>query len=169
VFGLGAGFGVGSAFGLGVGLEAGLVAGLGAYFAADLTAVPGDPAGAASPQAVLARDRQAALLLVLEAGLPLGLVFGLVAGLYFGPVGGLVAGLGGGLGIGLVVGLVVSMSQTAWPSYMLTRGWLAMHHRLPWPLMSFLADSHRHEVLRQTGAVYQFRHLELQHRLATRP
>jgi len=32
--------------------------------------------------------------------------------------------------------------------------------------MSFLADAHRRGVLRQAGAVYQFRHIELQHRLA---
>ena len=40
--------------------------------------------------------------------------------------------------------------------------------RLPWQLMSFLADAHRRGVLRQAGAVYQFRHIELQHRLANR-
>jgi hypothetical protein len=34
--------------------------------------------------------------------------------------------------------------------------------------MSFLADAHRRGVLRQVGAVYQFRHIELQHRLANR-
>ena len=48
------------------------------------------------------------------------------------------------------------------------RGWLALHHRLPWLLMSFLADVHRRGVLRQAGAIYQFRHIELQRRLATR-
>ena len=40
---------------------------------------------------------------------------------------------------------------------------------LPWPLMAFLADAHQRGVLRQTGATYQFRHLEPQRRLATRP
>jgi hypothetical protein len=35
--------------------------------------------------------------------------------------------------------------------------------------MSFLEDAHRRGVLRQTGAVYEFRHIELQHRVATRP
>ncbi len=74
---------------------------------------------------------------------------------------GLVLGLGGGL--------VLSMFETAWPSYMLTRGWLAFRHHLPWSLMSFLYDAHQRGVLRQAGAVYQFRHLELQRRLATRP
>ena len=70
---------------------------------------------------------------------------------------------------GLGVGLWLSLRQTEWPSYVLTRGWLALRRRLPWPLMGFLADAHRRGVLRQEGTVYQFRHSELQHRLATRP
>jgi hypothetical protein len=40
---------------------------------------------------------------------------------------------------------------------------------LPWPPMAFLADAHQRGVLRQAGAAYQLRHLELQRRLATRP
>ena len=71
-----------------------------------------------------------------------------------------VAALAGGLGL--------SMIKTAWPSYVLARGWLAWHLSLPWSLMDFLADAHRRGVLRQVGAVYQFRHIELQHRLANR-
>jgi hypothetical protein len=35
--------------------------------------------------------------------------------------------------------------------------------------MTFLADAHQRGVLRQAGAVYEFRHVELQRRLATRP
>lgn len=81
---------------------------------------------------------------------------------------GLVAGLAAGLVIGLWAGLVASMLKTTWPSYMITRAWLVLHHQLPWPLMSFLADAHQRGVLRQAGAVYQFRHIELQHRLANR-
>jgi hypothetical protein len=34
--------------------------------------------------------------------------------------------------------------------------------------MAFLADAHQRGVLRQVGAVYQFRHIELQRRLANR-
>lgn len=34
--------------------------------------------------------------------------------------------------------------------------------------MSFLDDTHKHGILRQDGATYQFRHIELQHRLANR-
>jgi hypothetical protein len=35
--------------------------------------------------------------------------------------------------------------------------------------LSFLNDAHQEGVLRQAGAVYQFRHKDLQHRLATSP
>jgi hypothetical protein len=52
------------------------------------------------------------------------------------------------------------------PEYTSTRLWLALRHQLPWPLMSSLADAHRRGVVRQVCAVYQFRHIELQHRLA---
>jgi single-strand DNA-binding protein len=152
---------------------AGLVAGLAAVLGAvpggglliGLVGVPGDLAGVTSPGAVLARDRQVAVLIMLVAGLAAGLVVGLTAR----PMIGLGAGLAVGLAFGFAFGLVLAILQTAWPSYMLTRGWLAFHHQLPWSLMSFLADAHQRGVLRQAGAVYQFRHIELQHRLATRP
>jgi len=49
---------------------------------------------------------------------------------------------------------------------MLASGSLAFHRRLPWAPMSFLADADKKGVLRQAGAVYQFRHIELQHWLA---
>ena len=151
------GFVFGLVFGLGLGLAAGLGPGL--------EGVPGDLATAASPRAVLTRDRRAALLFMLTGGLVSGLAVGVGVGLGLGLGFGLVSGLAAGLGFGLFA----SWTQTAWPSYMLTRGWLAFHRRLPWSLMSFLADAHQRGVLRQTGAVYQFRHIDLQHRLATRP
>ena len=66
-------------------------------------------------------------------------------------------------------GLVFGLGQTAWGTFVLARGWLAVRHRLPRDLMAFLADAHEQRgVLRQVGAVYQFRHLELQRRLASR-
>lgn len=60
------------------------------------------------------------------------------------------------------------MARAAWPSYVLNKGWLALRRRLPWFLMDFLDDAHKRGVLRQVGAVYQFRHIDLQHRLAAR-
>jgi hypothetical protein len=68
---------------------------------------------------------------------------------------------------GITAVLVLNMTKTAWPWYMLARGWLALRRQLPWSFMSFLDDAHKRGVLRQVGTVYQFRHIELQHRLAT--
>jgi hypothetical protein len=125
---------------------------------------PGYSAAATSPKAMLGRGRLSALYPVLTHGL----VTGLVSGLVFGLTGRLVAGFVGGLLFGLSIGLEWSLFETDWLYYMLTRGWLAFHRHLPWSLMGFLADAHQREVLRQVGAVYQFRHIELQHRLANR-
>jgi DNA-binding SARP family transcriptional activator len=49
-----------------------------------------------------------------------------------------------------------------------TRLWLAARGRLPLRLMTFLEDARRRGVLRQVGAVYQFRHARLQERLVSR-
>ena len=67
----------------------------------------------------------------------------------------------------LLIGGAAGLRQTAWPRYALARSYLALRTQLPCDLMAFLADAHEHRgVLRRTGAVYQFRHIELQHRLA---
>lgn len=192
VAGLVFGFLFGFAFGLPawfvLGLPAGLVFGFGGVlagglfgglvFGGGLSGAPVDLAGVTNPRAVLARDRRVAPLLMLTPGLAAGLAFGfggVLAGFEgkfpglpaFGVADGLVGGLAYGLVYGLAYGLAASMRETAWPSYMLARAWLALHHLLPWSLMSFLADAHQRGVLKQAGAVYQFRHLELQRRLAT--
>ena len=127
--------------------------------------VPLDASSAMSPSAVLAQDRGAGAIL-----------WGLTAAAFIFPVWflvgvlrGLVAGILIGATAGVIMGALVSFAEAAWPSFMVARGWLALRHQLPWRLMPFLADAHRRGVLRQAGAVYQFRHIELQHRLATRP
>jgi hypothetical protein len=162
--GLAAGLLVGLVIGPLPGLIAAFMAGLAFGLAFGVTAVPHDLAEVTSPWAVLARDQRAASLIMLVFGLGVGLVDGLGAGLGLS----FVTRLGTGLVSGLVFGFFVSGTQTAWPSYMLIRGWLAFRQRLPWSLMDFLADAHRRGILRQAGAVYQFRHIELQHRLANR-
>ncbi len=121
------GLAFGLMFGLGSGLWSGLVFGLVSgllFWLRDLAAVPADLAGAMSPRAVLARDRQEALLMS-GAGLVFGLVFGLVVGLRSGPVAGLMFGPVAGL----MTGLGLSMRETAWPSYVLTRGRLGADRR----------------------------------------
>jgi hypothetical protein len=182
-FGLLVGLAAGLAFGLPVGLAVGLVfalaLGLAVGLALGLERTPVDLPTAADPRAVLARDRRAFLTAFLTNGLTGGLLLGLVGGLAFGFVGGLVSGfvagglVAGGLATGLILGLMFGLASgftgTAWGRFAITRCRLALRGRLPWPLMTFLADAHQRGVLRQPGAVYQFRHAELQHRLATPP
>jgi uncharacterized protein YjbI with pentapeptide repeats len=148
-----------------------LVAGLGTGIWRALKSVPGDLATAASPGVALARDRPAALVLWLGSAVALGLAGALTASPWRPAVpfaDSPWASAAVGCAVGFAAGLIVSIWATAWPSFWLTRAGLALCGRLPWPLMNFLADAHRRGVLRQAGAVYQFRHIELQHRLATR-
>jgi DNA-binding SARP family transcriptional activator len=70
----------------------------------------------------------------------------------------------GGL-FGLAVGLSVCLSRD-WGAFGCTRLWLAARGHIPFGFMAFLDDAHRRGVLRQVGAVYQFRHARLQERLA---
>lgn len=72
-----------------------------------------------------------------------------------------------GVLFGLGVGLAVFLSRS-WGLFVVTRLWLALRGHAPLRLMRFLDDAHRRGVLRQVGAVYQFRHARLQDRLATR-
>jgi DNA-binding SARP family transcriptional activator len=70
-----------------------------------------------------------------------------------------------GIIFGLAVGLGVCLAR-AWGGFAVTRLWLALRGQLPLQLMRFLDDAHRRGVLRQVGAVYQFRHARLQDHLA---
>ena len=97
----------------------------------------------------------------------IGILNGVTAVIVVGIVYG--AGAGAGVAVGAVSSGIASFVFSAWPSYGIARIWLAMRQRLPWQLMGFLDDAHRRGVLRKSGAVYQFRHIELQHRLAARP
>jgi hypothetical protein len=155
-------FGSGLRLGLGVGLGVGLVGGLAAGLIIWLGS-PGLDAAAVTPDSVLRGDRVLALARGLAAGLAGGLAAGLVGG-------GLMVRLLGGLGLGLVdwlvVALVVGLLPSAWGRFAVARDWLALRRQLPWRLMAFLDDAHRRGVLRQVGAVYQFRHARLQDHLA---
>ncbi|MBF6055454.1 membrane protein [Streptomyces eurocidicus] len=72
---------------------------------------------------------------------------------------GVISGLGGALGY--VLGL------TAWGQWLVfARIWLPLTGRLPWATVAFLEDAYQRGVLRQAGAVYQFRHARLQEHLA---
>ncbi|MGH3873431.1 MAG: NACHT domain-containing protein [Pseudonocardiaceae bacterium] len=158
-----------------VGIAILLIGGILDALAVGLTAAGADLKKAAGPRAVLARDRR-----VFR-------IFGIVVAVATGPIAGiavalvavtesevepslavlLAQGTGVALTTALILGLTIAFAQAAWGSYTLARCWLAWRRRLPWRLTRFLADAHEQRgVLRQVGAVYQFRHIELQRHLA---
>ncbi|MBV9024186.1 MAG: hypothetical protein JO362_10430 [Streptomycetaceae bacterium] len=139
---------LGVIFGVMIGLAGGLM-----YM---IRPVHADLDKAVGPGAVLARDRRTFLFLALIGGLGSMLTLGLGRG----PAG---------LTVGLPYGLISGLGGSVWGEFLVTRIGLAVLGRVPWRLMSFLADAHeRRGVLRQVGAVYQFRHLDLQRHLAGR-
>jgi hypothetical protein len=156
VGGLGVGLGGLLYGGLVPGLVFGAASGCAGVLVGGLVGTPADLAEAAGPRAVLARDR----VTFWVAGLSAGLCFWLGSAAGNEPGGGAKSWLAGVLWF--------AFFQAAWGSFAIARGWLALRRRLPWRLMSFLADAHQRGVLRQAGAVYEFRHIELQRRLANR-
>jgi hypothetical protein len=137
--------------------------------------VYGNLADVATPHALLRRDRRSWLILGFT-GVLYGIAGGLVLGTSLGRAIGTLSGAtsAGELGslAGLVLGLCVSLgcivSGVAWSHWRVSQLILVVHANIPLRLMSFLQDAHQRGILRQSGTVYQFRHLELQHRLATK-
>jgi hypothetical protein len=89
-------------------------------------------------------------------------------------MGGMVFPAGGRLSEGLVDGMLFGLGAAlmvlpgrAWGVFVACRLLLAVRGHLPLRLMSFLDDAHHRGVLRQAGAVYQFRHARLQDRLVS--
>ena len=166
--GLPAGLLAGPSTGLGVSLAYGLASGLTAWAEAPT------PAGRANtPLASWRADRALNLIraatIGLISGLAGGLATGFAAGLGAGPgdtaTFGLMVGFNQGLTLGLAAGLAAGRHH-AWMAYVIATSRLALAGRLPRNLMSFLDDAHRLGLLRAVGPIYQFRHAELQDRLA---
>ena len=156
-------------FGLVFGLAAGLVFGLVAALEA-----PVDVTSAATPTGLLASNRSTVgrQVLVLVPALTVAIALGghLVVGLLRGLLGPMSWTLADGLFIGATGGLGGGLSYafgfTAWGQWIvLSRVWLPLTGKLPWNTVAFLDDAYQRGVLRQTGAVYQFRHIRLQHHL----
>ncbi|MFJ6793509.1 NACHT domain-containing protein [Streptomyces sp. NPDC091268] len=73
------------------------------------------------------------------------------------------------LGFSLLVGGATgaaALLASAWGSYQVSRTWFCLTRRLPWRFWAFLDDAHDLGVLRQTGAVHQFRHGRVQEQLS---
>jgi NACHT domain len=119
-----------------------------------LSGMPANLQNAASPHSVLASDRRTFWSFALIGGMAgaLALFVGVSA------LVGVCAALVGALGLGFF--------QATWGRYTLARTYLAARGRLPWAITAFLDDAHRLGVLRQVGAVYQFRHALLRDHLA---
>ncbi|MEW2135591.1 helix-turn-helix domain-containing protein [Streptomyces sp. NPDC005409] len=155
--------------GLIFGSAGGLVFGLMAALEA-----PVDVTAAATPVSLLASNRTTAgrQLLILAPAFTVSIAFGghLIVHLLRGAMGPLNWGVGENLFIGAAGGLGGAASYvltfTAWGQWIvLARVWLPLTGRLPWNPAAFLDDAYHRGVLRQTGAVYQFRHVRLQHHL----
>jgi hypothetical protein len=164
-------FGRGDVLVLGVGL----VVGLSLWLAGSLDVTRATESGdAAGPISTFEADRNATILVGLGFGLVIGPQVGFLAGHDIGLVARLGSGLGFGLVAGLGSGLVAGLGSTllvvrcAWPRFRLVHAWAAITGELPWSLMSFMHNAHERGVLRQVGALYQFRHARLQDRLARR-
>ncbi|QGZ47235.1 helix-turn-helix domain-containing protein [Streptomyces sp. QHH-9511] len=155
--------------GLIFGSAAGLVFGLMAALEA-----PVDVTTAATPVSLLNSNRTTMVrqFLVLATTLTLAIAFGgyVIVQLLQGSMGRLNWGLADSLFIGTVGGLGGAASYvlafTAWGQwFVFSRVWLPLTGKLPWDPAAFLDDAYQRGVLRQTGAVYQFRHVRLQHHL----
>jgi hypothetical protein len=123
---------------------------------------------AASPIAVLTRDRRTFYKVGLITWAMTGIVTKFMTGFTPGMARGNTIWIVS-VGVGLGIALLAASIQAAWATFTIIRCWLAFRRVIPWRLMSFLTDAHERGVLRQVGACYRFRHIELQHHLATAP
>ncbi|MFC9626273.1 NACHT domain-containing protein [Streptomyces sp. NPDC056930] len=104
--------------------------------------------------------------IVLVQAAAVGLVLGLGYGTAVTHLNGFALGLPSGIGAGLAAAVGVG-TLTAWGRWVvLVRLWLPLSRRLPWRVNAFLDDARARGVLRQAGAVYQFRHARLRDHLA---
>jgi hypothetical protein len=127
---------------------------------------PIDIDSAVSPTSVRRADRRHAVLQVTVIGLIIWTVFAAVTARSEGLSSATIAGLF----FALLVGPLVGLGRNAWTRWLvLVRLWLPGTGRLPWRVAAFLDDAYVRGVLRQTGAVYQFRHARIQHHLARPP
>jgi hypothetical protein len=126
-----------------------------------------------SPRSSLAGDRTACLLHASVGAVIFGPTFGLIVGLLTNPLKGAVAGLVSGIAA-VAFGAVLTGFRPEkmpgaglrWIPFTIARISLATSRRIPPGLFRFLEDAHARGVLRQTGAVYQFRHARVRDHLA---
>jgi hypothetical protein len=183
------GLGIGLTVGLGVGLAGALAAGFvsgstalaGSGFTVSLLvgfvfgtvvglvlvlrgvwAIPIAVSPSASAASTYRADLRTGVIAGLMTGLIGGLTAGVAAGLMFGPIFGSEAAVMFGLGTGLTTWFLTAQV----PLVKLTELVLACQRSGRVHFQHLLEEALRRQVLRQAGAVYQFRHAALQDRLA---
>ncbi|MFF2009838.1 NACHT domain-containing protein [Streptomyces sp. NPDC058195] len=139
---------------------------------------PSDPASAESPSRLLRADRRGVLVLGWSAPVRRGmeetpllvLVLPVVLLSLWQQAGGADVVTGrdwARLAAGLPLAWALyEFGASAWGGFTVARLYLWATGRLPGRLMPFLEDAHARGVLRQSGGVYRFRHIELRDRLA---
>jgi hypothetical protein len=146
---------VGPGSGLIIGLSSGLL---------KIWSRPVGKLNAISPDAVYRADRARTLTFAVTIGFGLGLI-GVAAGILVGGIaGGLVGGVAGGVVGGLPLGLAVGRGP-AGDLEVTGLCWWFCGRRVR--LMAVLQTAAARQVLRQAGAIYQFRHAVLQDYLTT--
>jgi NACHT domain-containing protein len=172
VFGLTTGLTTGLASGITPGLAFGLVAGLVAGLTNRLTSFSPK---ARRPQTVVRTNG----LIGFAGGIAIGLTTGLTTGLVAELTNKLAAELStpltvagtNGLTTGLAYGLAVWLAICArtWIRYHFCAAWNALRGRSPLRFAKFLDWAVKAGLLRESGISYQFRHRQLQDRLASVP
>ncbi|GAA0346071.1 NACHT domain-containing protein [Streptomyces blastmyceticus] len=160
------------------GIFFGLVFALGAGPAFGLQALlesPLDIQSAVNPVGLLRANRRTSTILFLLWAPALGLLVDTGAWVIVHPLSALLGpikwNLSASVQVGVTSGLCGVLSYglafTAYGQWVaFSRIWLPLTGRLPWPVVTFLEDAYQRGVLRQAGAVYQFRHARLQDHLA---
>ena len=170
---LGIGLGIGT---LVVGYGVAVLAGLLFWLVGDVWNLPLAAAADVTPRSVYRKDAQARLVSALLYAVVAGLVAGFTAVLITIGVGltlvgrpvledALSAGLFGGLLIGSLFGIVGMFRDSAAPILLCTELACLLRGR-PVRFLHLLEEARERQILRQAGAVYQFRHADLQDRLA---
>ncbi|MGN9787666.1 hypothetical protein ACTMTF_40010 [Nonomuraea sp. ZG12] len=151
------------------GLILGLLVGI-SYAFVYMFSGPNDGNSAVNTWDLLSTDRGVTLFRVGLVGLSVFLVnFILVGGQYGGQYGNWESFLRQGFLYGFLYGSFAALTRlflSAWGGWLLfARLWLPLTGRLPWRPKLFLDDAHDRGVLRQSGAVYRFRHVRLRDHL----